>query len=370
MNRREFLTSASAAAVWAGINSGYAQSMPQARNFRMGGARQPTSEELKAMRGPFPIMSTPYLEDGQVDYATLAKACQFVADCGCKGVIWGQSNDAIDLLTLEEKKSAFEACAAALEGRAITLTLGCNGVDKQEMLEQAAAVEEVALRHPSTHIAIISRPPDGGKTQADIEEYYTALGRVAQRPVIIQTYVNKTCPAPEVELLVRLARKFPAVFGYIKEESEGLKANERMRAEVAAKPTMHTVFSAWGGWQWLYQARQCGSEGLITERCAYADLLAEIWRHLESGDAEGKLDLAYGMLMSFLTLERTIPGNSLRGYSLEILRQRGVFKNLVSRDYVKPSERGKWKLHTQAISPAQAAEIAARLAALKRFLGR
>ena len=56
------------------------------------------------MRGPFPIMSTPCHEDGSVDYAALAREAQWTDDCGCPGVIWCQSNDAIDLLTLEEKK--------------------------------------------------------------------------------------------------------------------------------------------------------------------------------------------------------------------------------------------------------------------------
>ena len=60
----------------------------------------PTPQE---MRGPFPIMSTPYHEDGSVDYAALAREAQWVDDCGCPGVIWCQSNDAIDLLTREEK---------------------------------------------------------------------------------------------------------------------------------------------------------------------------------------------------------------------------------------------------------------------------
>ena len=55
------------------------------------------------MRGPFPIMSTPYFEDGAVDYDGLAREVKWVADCGCPGVIWCQSNDAVDLLSTEEK---------------------------------------------------------------------------------------------------------------------------------------------------------------------------------------------------------------------------------------------------------------------------
>ena len=221
------------------------------------------------MRGPFPILSTPYNEDGSVDYESLKRGCVFTADGGCPGVIWCQSNDAVDLLTFEEKVKGYEACAEALAGRTdCVCCLGCNGKTWEQMVKEAKAVEEVAKKYPNTYIAIISRPPDTGKTLDDVRFYYEKLGEVAKRPVIIQTVVNETCPSPTVQMLIDLAKKWPKVFGYIKEESGGAKANERMKEENAAKPTIHTVFSAWGGWQWLHQSRRCGSEGLITERWA------------------------------------------------------------------------------------------------------
>ena len=94
----------------------------------------------KEMRGPFPIMSTPYHEDGSVDYDALAREAQWTDYWGCPGVIWCQSNDAIDLLTSEEKARGFEACAKAVEGRKIVLTLGANGTNTTEMLELAAEI--------------------------------------------------------------------------------------------------------------------------------------------------------------------------------------------------------------------------------------
>ena len=70
-----------------------------------------------------------------VDCESLAREARWTDDCGCPGVIWCQSNDAIDLLTTEEKFEGFEACAKAVEGRWITLALGANGTNAMEMLE-------------------------------------------------------------------------------------------------------------------------------------------------------------------------------------------------------------------------------------------
>ena len=315
------------------------------------------------MRGPFPIMSTPYHEDGAVDYDALAREAQWTDDCGCPGVIWCQSNDAIDLLTTDEKFKGFDACAKAVEGRKIVLALGANGTNTTEMLEIAAEIERVAERHPRAKIAMISRPPDDVRSQEDIEQAWDALGRLSKRPVIFQTYGTKETPTPTVELIVRLAERHPHAFGYVKEEASGWEANERMLKETAAKPAMKTVFAGWGGWQWLLQLRQCGSEGLVTERCAYAPILGEIWRRYESGERGLPLTEAYAMYRLLID-QRNVPGG-LRGYSLYLLCKEGVFKNMVSRDYErsKVTEGGtfgagrRWKLHDVKLNDVQKREL-------------
>ena len=107
MKRREFLMMGAAAAV-----AGCATSeTPQARNYMgQGGAAAGAAGDPR-IRGPFPILSTPFNEDGSVDWESLARGCVFTADGGCPGVIWCQSNDAVDLLTFEEKAKGYDVCA-------------------------------------------------------------------------------------------------------------------------------------------------------------------------------------------------------------------------------------------------------------------
>ena len=315
------------------------------------------------MRGPFPIMSTPYFEDGVVDYDGLAREVKWVAECGCPGAIWCQSNDAVDLLSTDEKFKGFEACAAAAEGLGIVMTLGANGTNRTELLEIAAEIERVAARHPRAKIAMISRPPDDARSPEDLEAAWDALGRISKRPVIFQTYGTKETPTPSVELIVSLAKRHPHAFGYVKEEAAGWEANERMVRESAAKPAMKTVFAGWGGWQWLVQLRHCGSEGLVTERCAYAPILAEIWRRYESGERGRKLTEAYAMYRLLID-QRNFP-EGLRAYSLYLLNKEGVFRNMVSRQYEKAAvtEGGsfgsgrRWKIETTKLNDIQKREL-------------
>ena len=157
MNRRQFLALGAAGAALAGCTS--------TRQSRT------TTAVMKAPGGGDPrIMSTPFNEDGSVDYESLGKAVAWVSDNGCPGVIWCQSNDAVDLLTFEEKVKGYEACAKAMQGKSAMMTFGCNGT-RETMLREAKAIEEVAAKYPRANVAMISRPPDDGKTEADLRAY-------------------------------------------------------------------------------------------------------------------------------------------------------------------------------------------------------
>ena len=312
------------------------------------------------IRGAYPILTTPYLADGSVDYGSLVKEAQWVDKAGVDGIIWPQSDDSIDLLTMDEKKRGMSDLAEAAKGFRARLCLGVEGRNTAEMMELARHGESLAVSvNPS--IVFISRPADDCRTQDDLCRYYEALAEVAKRPVIIQTYNGDKCPAPSVDLLVKLAERHPTIYGWIKEEvRDGFEANRRMKAELAARPPLKTIFSAWGGWQWLYQSRRLGSEGVISERAALAPMLAEIWRLMEAKDDTGELDAAYAKYLLAINLMQTVPGD-LRGYQLVFFKEKGIFNTTVSRVCVdKEKDPYKWKLDVLEVDEATKQEIMRR----------
>ena len=277
------------------------------------------------IRGPFPILTTPFTASGALDFDALANQARFVDWGGCPGMIWPQSGDSIDLLTTDEKLQGMEVLAKAARGLRTALCLGVQGKDTAEMLVFAKHAEKLA---PA---AIISRPPDSGTTEDDMRQYWRALASVTKRPVILQTTggVAYKGPAPSVPLLVELAKEFPH-FGYVKEEAGSVIA--RTRALLAARPPIRRVFSARGGLGWLYELR-LGTEGLITERAVYADVLTRIWQLHESGSDPAALRDAYSKFLLMTNLSQTHPGGSLRGIQLYLWKKRGVFQTMVSRHY-------------------------------------
>ncbi|NLF70930.1 MAG: dihydrodipicolinate synthase family protein [Candidatus Anammoximicrobium sp.] len=313
------------------------------------------------VQGPFLILSTPFTASGAVDFDALAREACYVDWCGCPGMIWPQSGDSVDLLTTDEKLNGMEVLAKTARKLSTTaLCLGVQGRDTAEMLKFAEHVEKLAPP------AIISRPPDSGKTEADLRQYYHALAAVTKRPVFIQTTggVAYKGPIPSVDLLVELAKAFPN-FGYVKEEAGNVIA--RTRALLAAKPPIRRVFSARGGFGWLYELR-LGSEGLITERAIYADVLTRIWQLHQSGSDPAALRDAYSKFLLMLNLNRTHPGSDLRGIQLYLWKKRGVFQTMVSRHYGPGGTMPPSPIYSDlALSQEEIAEIEDRFEALKPY---
>ncbi|MFA6560613.1 MAG: dihydrodipicolinate synthase family protein [Verrucomicrobiia bacterium] len=324
-------------------------------------AAEPRATADPRIRGPFPILSTPFTESGAVDFDVLANQARFVDWGGCPGMIWPQSGDSVDLLTTDEKLRGMEVLAEASRGLCTALCLGVQGKDTAEMLVFARHAEKLA---PA---AIISRPPDSGRTEDDMRQYWRALAAVAKRPVIIQTtggVAYKGSP-PSVALLTELAKEFPH-FGYVKEEAAPIIA--RTKALVAARPPIRRVFSARGGFGWLYESH-LGTEGLITERAVYADVLTRIWELQQSGTNPAALRDAYAKFLLMANLGDHLPGGGLRGFQLHLWKKRGVFKTMVSRQYgPKQTIPAKPIFSELQLNKEEIAEIEFRFEALKPYL--
>ena len=327
-------------------------------------ASQSKNQFEQSISGPFPILSVPYEEDGSLDLETLVREARFVGSTGVNGFIWAQSNDAVDLLTIEEKKASFTALAKAFAGSPTYVVLGCQGRDTADMEALARHVEELAAAYPTTRMLIACRPPLDARSQDDLERYYRRLAEIAHRPVIIQTYAADDVPNPSSELLIRLARERPDIFGWIKEETGEADADMRMKTECAA-PEVKTVFSAWGSWGWVRQHRLFGTRGVISERAAYAAELLEVWRALQAKD-DARADAIWAKYTDMLRLKKILPGGEHRNFSLHVLNRLGVFKNMVSREYADEKKTpGRWKLSTRTFTQSEIAEIERRWAALR-----
>jgi len=271
--------------------------------------------ENPAIGGVFPLLCTPYSEDGSLDCGTLAKEAAFVADCGCPGT------------------------------------------NVTDMLRRVSVAEAIASKHVGLKATMLVRIVDDGKCDADYERQYEALAAATKLPVIVQTYNGKS-PMPSAKMLIGLAQRHPGTYGWFKVEGTGAGIVPCMRELVAAKPAVKTVFTGWGGRDWLYHYRRVGTRGVISQRPMYADLMADIWRALESGE-DALADERFAKFIYLRNLDDVLPAANMRGWNLHVLKKRGVFRNTLSR---VANEKGGWQVEDVDLDEGMKAEIEARLA--------
>jgi hypothetical protein len=112
-----------------------------------------------------------------------------------------------------------------------------------------------------------------------------------------------------------------------------------------------------------------GTEGLITERAVYADVLTRIWELHQSGSDPAALRDAYSKFLLMTNLSQTHPGGSLRGPQLYLWKKRGVFQTMVSRHYGPGRTIPASPIFSELkLTKEDIAEIEYRFAALKPYL--
>ena len=295
----------------------------------------------KPMQGVFIILSTPYTLSKAIDWEDLGGEVDFLDRCGVQGLVWPQLSSELLQLNKDERMRGMEVLAKTAKGKRAVLVLGVQGDDTAEMLEYAAHAEKLA---PDAVIAI---PPKKARSIGDYREYFRALCKTTNRPVFVQTSGGARDIELSVELILELAREFPN-FGYVKEEHDPMIP--RMKALLAHRPDpIKRVFGAHYGNGWLYEMR-LGGDGTITGGAMYADVYARLWNlHIEK-KSEEKREL-FGKLLLMLNLDQDIPGTRLY-----ILKKRGVFKTMISR-------QREYRLTADEI-----AEIEYRFEALKPYM--
>jgi dihydrodipicolinate synthase/N-acetylneuraminate lyase len=240
-----------------------------------------------------------------------------------------------------------EVIAAACRPTRVASVLAVQGANTAEMLEFAQHAESL-----SPNAMIVQAPPQE-QSPDNLHAYFSALGGVTKRPVIILTSPNG---APSLDLILQLAREFPN-FGYVKEETKPIP--DHILADAKARPAIKGIFGAAGGAGWLFEAR-LGSDGESTALGMYADVTERIWKAYQAGRLAQAAD-AYSKLLLMMNCEEQIPGTGRY-----ILKKRGVFKTLTIRK--RGAAGAPPAITTVALKPEEIAEIDFRYATLKPYL--
>lgn len=274
------------------------------------------------LAGIYPIVPTPFDEQGKVDIESIATLTEFMVGCDVDGLailgVMGES----DRLTDAEREDVVRAFRRALPaGRALVVGAGAQGTD--------AAVQACRRAVDLGADALLVGPP---RVQQDavLFEYYARIARAVAAPIVVHDYPPATGVLLSPALLARLHTELePVQYVKLEDAPTGPKM-DRVRSLAGDR---FGIFGALGG---LYALEELdrGAVGIMTG-FAFPELLVRLYCLHRSGERAAAADLFFGILPLVRFEFQPALGTSLRK---EILVRRGAIRTAAVRHPGGPAD--------------------------------
>jgi dihydrodipicolinate synthase/N-acetylneuraminate lyase len=266
----------------------------------------------KVWEGIFVIMQTPFLETLELDEECLRKETDFLARSRVHGMVWPAGAGETVSLSFKERMQYSQAVVQENRGRC-TVLIGVHGVTKFEAMDYARHAEKIGAD------GIHALGPSNGTTDTEImTDYFMSIASVSKLPMCIQ----ESNGAMTTDFLLKLAEKIPTL--KILKLENGNVPQEVTRVVKERKRAL--IPSTGGGALYLMNEMERGSGGTMAG-AGLADIQTEVWDLYHAGKKAEAESLFLKFALAGLLERRS-------GYVLqkEILRRRGIFKNVVMRN--------------------------------------
>ena len=282
--------------------------------------------------GVYPVVSTPFDADDELDAESLAGEVGWLVGCGVDGVVLAMVSELLRLDESERRRAARVLCQAAAGRVAVVVGVGAEttraavGFAIDAQLAGASAV----MAAPPVSVAV----PD-----PELLAHYRAVIESVEVPVVVQDasgYVGRPLP-------ISLYRDLLDEFGphRVQFKPEASPIGPRLSALHEATGGQARVFEGTGGLALVDSHRRGIVGSMPGPEVAWA--VVELWHALESGDAV-RADGLHWPLCALLSLQ-----TSLDSFV-------AVEKHLLVRQGVLPSARRR-RPHGPELDPQTVAEV-------------
>lgn len=225
-------------------------------------------------QGIYPILATPFEEDGRIDYTSLDRLIEWTLEQGVDGLgLFGNASEGYALLN-EERAPLLQHIVKRVDGRVpLIASSGHTGTDAAVALSKEVA--DLGAQ------ALMVLPPYLLKPDGDgLMFYFDAISKAVPIPIMVQDAPLMTGVAMPAALLARMGREIAQV----------------KLAKVEAPPTAPKItalknagseLTIFGGLnaQFLIEEYQRGAVGTMPNNDIPA-VYVSIWRHLKAGRTE------------------------------------------------------------------------------------
>jgi 4-hydroxy-tetrahydrodipicolinate synthase len=267
-----------------------------------------------AIEGVFPVIATPFGEDGEVDYDALREEVVAIADQGCHGaVLFGVVTEFFKL-TDDERDRMVEVVTDAVTDRDLTLVISVTHEATGAAVKWAREYEEAGADG-----LMVYTPTERNPSGQGIYDHLTAIGEAVSTPVMVQHTDENVAVNPAT--YARLADEIDTI-QYFK--IEVTPPGPYVDALMDAVESDVDILVGSGGVQ-MIEIFDRGGVGVIPA-AMYNEVYIEIYDRYFEGDREGAIDL-HSRLLPTLNQTHQAPIQ----YEKAALSERG----LIPTDYCR-----------------------------------
>lgn len=272
--------------------------------------------------GIYPILQTPFNNDGSLDELSLRREVDFCIRGGVHGVVIPAGVSEFFTLSTEERAAVIRMTVEEAAGR-VPVLAGTSAPVKELAASYSRTAEELGADGVLTMFSYVRNP---GEEQ--IYSFFDAVASAVSIPLMMQSSISSPIPT---KLAARLLSEIPGI-RYVKEEGDppGLRISALLKSRARH---LSGVFGGMAG-TYLITELERGACGNMPA-AAFADVQVRIYEAFRSGDKESARSMQRQLLPLIVIFNQYItPVAKL------ILQRRGVFKTATSRDpaYHMPDE--------------------------------
>lgn len=270
----------------------------------------------RSLAGAFPVLPTPFRDDGQIDVADFLSVIDFALESDVDGVVYPGVASEVDTLTPEERRSQVQLLAERINGR-IPIIIGASDPDPAVAAQHIAQGAEIG----AAAAMVIAPFAIGNDIDAQIA-YFRAVSAGAGVPIMLQNQPKPIGAGLLPEEVAAVANAVPEI-RYVKEETAPCGQN-LTRIKAAANGSVDAIFGGAGG-RYVTDELARGAAGTMPA-AELADIHAQMIHAWQAGDVATTRKL-YNVSLPLLNFQAIFRMHMTK----EVLRRRGVIQNTFVR---------------------------------------
>ncbi|MFM0340001.1 dihydrodipicolinate synthase family protein [Paraburkholderia fungorum] len=270
----------------------------------------------KPLVGVFPVLPTPFEENGNPDVASLRNLVRYLIKAGVDGITYPGVASEFGQLSVDERLMLTNIVLDEIGGR-VPLVAGVSSTDAEVTIQLAQATS----RNGAAAL-MIAVPPDRPTAQAQIEFFSRIAAAVPHTPIMLQNVPAPVGAGLDPHVLIEILTAVPAI-RYIKEET--LPSGQRLSIlKDSAPQTMLGVFGGAGGRYITDELRRgaCGTMPAIE----LAEIHVALFKAHSAGQSE-QVRALFTRMLPILNVQAVFRW-SLTKY---VLHRRGLIKCRLQR---------------------------------------